>query len=393
MNILYYTWNENSQIDMVEALKNMGHQVVFCSVSFQNYEEDEEFTQQVEKIFKEEECDILLSFNFFPLLAKLAEKIKKKYLSWIYDMPHYTLCSPSIKGEYVYSYLFDKIQCQKIKELGARHVFHMPLAVNTERLNRQLGMPEERIKYEQDVSFVGSLYENNMFQKINYLPDYVRGYLEGIIKAQRMIYGYDLIEEVLGTDMIKVLRQSVQLNLDKTYFWNEKEIYVDMLHAEVTHQERVELLKRVSDLFDFKLYTASEAKGFRKEVQGGIVSYERQMPEIFRKSKINLNITLRSIASGIPLRAMDIMGAGGFLLSNYQPELAEYFIDGEEMVLFESREDMLFKIAYYLEHEEERKRIAVNGWKKVQKLYAYEIQLEKMFDLSGGIDAGYECIL
>ena len=57
------------------------------------------------------------------------------------------------------------------------------------------------------------------------------------------------------------------------------------------------------------------------------------MPLIFRESKINLNITLRSITSGMPLRALDIMGAGGFLLSNYQQELAENYIDGEELVL------------------------------------------------------------
>ena len=35
------------------------------------------------------------------------------------------------------------------------------------------------------------------------------------------------------------------------------------------------------------------------------------MPEVFRKSKINLNITLRSIISGISLRVYDILGAGG----------------------------------------------------------------------------------
>lgn len=380
MNILYYTWNENSQIDMVEALNYMGHRVIKCNMPFQNYEEDVEFTRELERIFYEEQCDIFLSFNFFPLIAKSAEKIKKKYISWVYDTPHRTLYSPSIRGEYVYLYIFDKVQYQEIKELGAKHVFHMPLAVNTRRLNKQLGILDANIEYSQDVSFVGSLYEDNMFQKITYLPEYIKGYLNGIVKAQMMIYGYNLIDEVLGQDMVNMLSQIVRLDLDKSYLWEQKQIYVDMLQAEVTHQERVYLLKNVSDRFDFKLYTGSEAKEFSKEVIGEILSYDRQMPEVFRKSKINLNITLRSITSGIPLRAMDIMGAGGFLLSNYQAELAEYFIDGEDMVLFESCEDMMFKIAYYLEHEEERKRIAENGWNKVQKLYSYEVQLRKILE-------------
>ena len=53
----------------------------------------------------------------------------------------------------------------------------------------------------------------------------------------------------------------------------------------------------------------------------GSVDYYDMMPYVFKCSDINLNITLRSIKTGIPLRAMDIMGAGGFLMSNYQVDL------------------------------------------------------------------------
>ena len=103
----------------------------------------------------------------------------------------------------------------------------------------------------------------------------------------------------------------------------------------------------------------------------GILDYYNNMSVVFRNSKINLNITIRSIRTGIPLRAMDIMASGGFLLSNYQEELAEYFIDGEDMVLYYDDEDMMNKIEYYLAHDEERKRIAENGRRKVADKYSY----------------------
>ena len=106
------------------------------------------------------------------------------------------------------------------------------------------------------------------------------------------------------------------------------------------------------------------------------------MPRVFRESKINLNITLRSITSGIPLRALDIMGAGGFLMSNYQPELAEYFINGQDMVMFDSPEDMQWKIRYYLQRDEERQQIANNGLEKVKKEFSYDIQLAKIMQLA-----------
>ena len=75
------------------------------------------------------------------------------------------------------------------------------------------------------------------------------------------------------------------------------------------------------------------------------------------------------------------MGAGGFLLSNYQAELAENFVDGEELVLFDSAEDLLCKVDYYLSHEEERKEITYRGWKKVCEKYSYEKRVEEMLRL------------
>lgn len=85
----------------------------------------------------------------------------------------------------------------------------------------------------------------------------------------------------------------------------------------------------------------------------------------------------------MPLRTLDIMACGGFLLSNYQPELAEYFEEGKELVLFYSKEDCLDKIAYYLDHEEERVQIAEAGCRKVGELFSYRRQLGKIFEVLG----------
>lgn len=84
---------------MLESLKTMGHQVVECQIPFTDYEADMEFANESERLFIEKECEIFLSFDFFPMIAKLAEKRKKKYISWVYDTPHKTLCSPSVRGE------------------------------------------------------------------------------------------------------------------------------------------------------------------------------------------------------------------------------------------------------------------------------------------------------
>ena len=62
MRILYYTWYENSQRDMSESLVRLGYEVVCCHIPFSDYEEDEKFTEALEKVFFEHNCDW-----FFPV--------------------------------------------------------------------------------------------------------------------------------------------------------------------------------------------------------------------------------------------------------------------------------------------------------------------------------------
>ena len=113
----------------------------------------------------------------------------------------------------------------------------------------------------------------------------------------------------------------------------------------------------------------------------GIVDYHKQMPLFFDESKINLNLTLRSIHSGIPLRVLDCMACGGFVLTNRQPEIADVFCEGEEIVTFRSLQECMDKTAYYLQHEEERMRIAKAGQKKVQEVFSYARGFERLFEV------------
>lgn len=380
MKILYYTWNENSREDMLQTLKCLGHKIVVCDTTCRDYEQDKELSACLEKMIGEQKPDCIFSFNFFPIIAKTAGKCRIKYISWIYDCPHWTLFSPAIRNVYNYIFVFDRLQYQQLKELGVPHCYHFPLAVNTTRLSRQLEKVQEEISCS-DVSFVGSLYENNLYDRINYLPDYVRGYLSGIMEAQEKIYGYNFVGELLTDEMVDKMNQFISMDLPEGYFATKRELYAEMLNGKITANERLHLLVEAARRFCLTLYTASDAAMLPQAKQGGIVDYVSQMPVVFHNSKINLNMSLRSIQSGIPLRALDIMGAGGFLLSNYQPELAEYFEDGKELALYASPQELLDKAAYYLSHEEERRQIAAAGLRKVRELFSYEVRVKRMLEL------------
>ena len=75
------------------------------------------------------------------------------------------------------------------------------------------------------------------------------------------------------------------------------------------------------------------------------------------------------------------MGAGGFLLTNFQNDFNMHFVDGEDFVSYSSKEDLYNKIEYYLTHEDERQAIARNGCKKVQEEHTYIQRLGEMLDI------------
>ena len=387
MKILYYTWGENSKEDMLYTFRKMKLDVVEWSLRPTDYDNDLEFVRQLKKKIEEEQIDMVFSFDFIPVISRCIKEKNEQdnagliYISWIYDCPHTTLFSPYAMYEKNYIFVFDKAQYNKLWGLGYTNVYHMPLAVNTDRLNKQLQLPDRIGQGDIKVSFIGSLYENNFYDKVNYLPEYIRGYVSGVMESQKKLYGCNIVDALLDEGIMREVGKYVSAPLGAGYKAGLRELFADMINAKITSDERISMLGEVADIYGLTLCTGSDKKLVPSAKHVGYVSYEDEMPKIFRDSAININITLRSIESGIPLRALDIMGAGGFLLSNYQPELAEYFEDGREVVLFGSEEDLIEKIGYYLEHDELRREIAYNGWKKVKEQFGYEYVVEQMFKI------------
>ena len=95
-----------------------------------------------------------------------------------------------------------------------------------------------------------------------------------------------------------------------------------------------------------------------------------------------MNISLRSIHTGIPLRAFDIMGCGGFMITNFQEDFLQHFEPDEEVVFYSSYDELLEKVDYYLNHDEERKRIARNAQQKVEAEHTYLQRAQTMLSFA-----------
>lgn len=183
----------------------------------------------------------------------------------------------------------------------------------------------------------------------------------------------------MSDELVEMLNQYIKFS-DNEINIPKSQIYANMLNARATELDRKQYLSNLSNYFSVHLFTASKDKINENVNIHNYINYKTEMPKVFRNTKVNLNISLRSILTGIPLRAMDILGAGGFLLSNYQSELAEYFAVGEEIELFDSEIDLINKVDWYLHNEDKRIDMVKKSYQKVKNEFSYEVVVKNIFD-------------
>ncbi|HKM35326.1 MAG TPA: DUF3880 domain-containing protein [Lachnospiraceae bacterium] len=379
MNLLLYDACSYTQNDIMYTLSHMGISYKNILYKLSDLTQDDYFSYRFQNILLDGHYDSVFSINYYPIIAKICRNCHIKYISWSYDSPlNIPEMEETLSFSTNYAFFFDRAEKEAYERKGFQTVYHLPLAVNTERLSKMHASKKEMEQYSSDISFVGQLYDSSLPGLLAPLKDFDKGYLTAILEAQLHVYGYYFINDLL-TDTLMAKINSRYREIGQTAISLSKEGLSNAIAKQITRMERITLLSTLGETYQTTLYSHKLDESLTHLHFGGSVQYYTQMPYVFRYSKVNLNPTLRSIQSGIPLRALDILGSGGFLLSNYQPELAEYFENEKEVVLYESLEDAVEKAGFYLEHNDLREKIAENGLQKVTESFTYEKRLSEIF--------------
>lgn len=386
MKILYLEWNSYCNEDMFVAFKELGYEVV--RLPFSDYRDSKDYFSEVrmDAVTEGKDFDFVFSFNYFPPVSTYCQEHNLKYVAWVYDSPYVNVYSYTLINPCNYVFMFDKAFYMEFKSQGINTVYYLPMAVNIDRLDAMIPAESTKKILDTDIAFVGSLYtetKHNLYERYyqNIAP-YTKGYLDAIIRAQLKVYGYNFIQEVLPKDVIEEMKKEHNLYSNHLGVETEEYVYGDyVLSRQVTAIERREILTMLSQKYSVQLHTNDEKAQIGKAKNMGPVDYYNGMPYVFKTAKINLNITLRSIKSGIPLRAMDIMGCGGFLMTNYQDDFLDFFVPDEDFVFYSDYDDLMDKVDYYLKHEDERKQIAANGHAKMKKYHTLKERIKEIVEV------------
>lgn len=384
MEILIYRYNSICEPDIVQVFEAFGITVHQETMEMS----DKSITPQrcaakITEWVLSKKLAFVFSINFFPAISYTCNHFKVPYVCWSVDSPVPELFSNALKNEWNRIFLFDRAQYEFFQPYNPEHIYYLPLAANVRRWEKVILEMDEKDyeKYSSDVAFVGSLYSEKCKYDALALSDYTKGYVNGLMQAQMKVFGYNFIYDTLPEKVIDEIAAA------DSNFYKGSDVFLDTDRYLAAHQyigmklanvERTSILGALSEHFDVSLYTRSDTGALPKVHAMGGANTLSEMPKIFHASKINLNITMRPIESGLSLRIWDVLGCGGFLLTNYQSEIPEYFEIGKDLEVYESVEDLINKTDYYLHHDAERIEIALSGYEKVAKFHTYEMRLAEM---------------
>lgn len=301
MNILCYRYGSIVEPDIIDGFKELGNQVseICLEIYNKNTTPLEGLTALKDELMRHS-YDFVFSINFYPFIAEVCNIFQIRYLCLTVDAPVLELFSNSIRLPWNRIFLFDRAQYEDFHPQNPECIFHLPLAGNPARYAPVIrnATPDLIQKYSADISFVGSLYtEKCPYDRLQTEDAYLKGYLEGIMDAQMQLPGCYLLEELLPDIIVDSFRDA----MPQFYIPPENSRRDDRAVAaqyylcpKISSTERISIMRSLGSRYPVCLYTGSDTTGLPVRNCGRVKTHT-QMPLVFANSKINLNITSRSI--------------------------------------------------------------------------------------------------
>ncbi|WP_456273262.1 glycosyltransferase family protein [Bacillus sp. AK031] len=358
--------------DCIDAFSNIGYKVYKL-----NWLNDKHLLSEISRISPR----YVFTINFSKKIAHICKALEIIYISWTVDTPAYSLYDEkNLKFHHCFYFIYDQGVVSSLTIKGLERVFYLPVGVNVNRFDK-IFIDHNDKKFISDISFVGTTgMENEYNLKFRHtLSDELKKrievkFLEQITKPDESIL-YDFIDESIINLFERELEGKILHNNEELLERKTKLYY--LLGRKYSQLERMYVMKELSQL-DLKVYGDQYWSEIVKSQFVGEAEHFNDMPKIFKLSKINLNITRKFVESGLPMRVFDILGAGGFLLTNEKKDIKRLFTLGKDLEVFRDWQDLREIINYYLIHPKAREQLRLTGQETVRNHHTFKHRLEEM---------------
>jgi spore maturation protein CgeB len=161
--------------------------------------------------------------------------------------------------------------------------------------------------------------------------------------------------------------------------------FVGSIHPDRVHGRGVQLLERLCSEVGLEVWGPIQGKvagssPIRSRYRGQ--AWGMDMYRVPAKSRIAVN-RHGDFAAGhaANMRMFEATGVGALLMTESAANLPDFFEPGREVVAYDDADDLVEKIHHFLEHEDERRRIAAAGQRRTLGEHTYGRRISQLAEM------------
>lgn len=239
---------------------------------------------------------------------------------WFTDDPYYTDVTHSIAVHYDYIFTLESNCITFYQQFGCQYVYHLPFAADVNVFRPKHTGPQ----FHKDISFIGTAYWKRV--------------------------------EVFEKLVPYLSKKNVHIS---GWWW-------DRLPNYSLIAEKIALNDWMSPEGTASYYIGSKI----------VINMHRSVDE----DTWNSNKKYKIPALSVNPRTFEISASGAFQLTDVRQDLERCYTPGVEIATYGSGNDLVEKLEYYLEHEEERKNIALHGMSRSLRDHTYANRVSQILN-------------
>ena len=322
---------------------------------------------------------LAISINYRYGLAEIAQRLGFPLCIWEVDPFMDEIRHVEGDVSYTYIFTFRKENILAFTKAGFHNVSWLPLATNPNRCHPKPATEEEKKRFATPVSFVGaSLAESGRHYRKVFEETYARW--SGRDDIADLV---DEMKEQQATDWsCFCIRELIQEYVpDFALVMENAQVSLVSLLGEYVASEKRKAYVQALEEYGIQVWGDRYwgwSQGYR-----GRAGHLQEVVDIYRNSDINIDINRIYQPDIVTMRVFDVIASGGFILSEYTPELSELFVVGEEIETYRNLDELREKVKFYLANPDKRQKFIDAGRKRVLAEHTMHQRVDTMLQRAG----------
>lgn len=160
---------------------------------------------------------------------------------------------------------------------------------------------------------------------------------------------------------------------------------IDVIFIGALHPNKMPLIAKVKKAFRrrCRLHGLSSPKrNAYFNARYGFPGWVRPLPfeayvPLYQRTKIGFNVHNRGSYTVGSYRLFELAGNGVMQLSDGGEHLEAFFRSGQEIVGYKDADDLVDKLRYYLDHDDERRALALNGYRRAMRDHRFRQRMQE----------------